>query len=242
MLVNAAFAKKYWPNESAVGKRVSVSYNVDSLREIVGVVGDVRRGALDQQPNPAMYIPLRQDAFGSLFLAIRTRGEPAQLASALRREVTALDPDLALSRVQPLEDVLSSSLSRRRFAASLLGIFAGVALALSAVGIFGVMTTMVTQRTREIGIRMALGAQPRDVRALVVRHGATLAGLGLVIGLVGALALSRLLTGLLYGVRASDPVTLSGVAFLLGSVAVAASYFPARRATRVDPLEALRSE
>jgi putative ABC transport system permease protein len=242
VVVNEAFAKKYWPNQSAVGKRLSVGFDVDSLREVVGVVGDVRRGTLDTPPNPAMYVPLRQDALGSLFLAVRTRGRPSQLASALRREVTALDPDLALSRVQPLEEVLSSSLSRRRFTASLLGIFAGVALALSAIGIFGVMTTMVTQRTREIGIRMALGAQPRDVRALVVRQGATLAGIGLVIGLVGAVVLSRLLTGLLYGVSASDPVTLAGVALLLGSVALAASYFPARRATRVDPLEALRSE
>jgi putative ABC transport system permease protein len=242
IVINEAMARRYWPGQSPIGKRVSVGFFTDSLREVVGVVGDVRRSALDTPPGPAMYVPVHQNTLGSLFLAVRTRGNPSSLAPALRREVAALDPDLALSLVRPMEEVLSASITQRRFSTFLLTLFAGVALALSAVGIYGVMTSMVAQRTREIAVRMALGAKPRDVLRMIVGHGAALTLAGVVVGVAGALALARLLTGLLYGVEAGDPLTLVAVSLLLGGVALVASYVPARRATRVDPMEALRAE
>jgi putative ABC transport system permease protein len=242
VVINEAMARRHWPGQDPIGKRLRVGFFTDTLREVVGVVGDIRRSALDRPPNPALYIPLRQSAFSSLYVAIRTRGNPASLAPALRREVTALDPDLALSQLRPMEEVLSASITQRRFSTFLLGLFAVVALALSAIGIYGVMTSMVAQRTRELAVRMALGARPRDVLRLVVQHGATLAGIGVVLGLAGAFALARLMTGLLYGVTAGDPVTLIGMSVLLGAVAMLACYVPARRATRVDPMVALRAE
>ncbi|MEO6208605.1 MAG: FtsX-like permease family protein, partial [Gemmatimonadaceae bacterium] len=173
---------------------------------------------------------------------VRTRRNAAGVAAALPRDLAALDPDQTLGPIRSMETVLDASLSRQRFSASLLGIFAMIALALSAVGIFGVMTAMVTQRTRELAVRLALGAHPRKVLQLVMSHGAALAGIGIVIGLFGAFALSRVVAGLLYHVGASDPFTLLSVSLLLAAVALLACYIPARRATRLDPIITLREE
>jgi putative ABC transport system permease protein len=242
MIVNEAFAKKYWPAQSAIGKRISVGYDSDSLREVVGVVGDVRRTSLDEEPAPAMYLPHHQAAYPGLTLLVRTRDNATNVPAALVHELTALDPDQTLGNVRPMQTVLASSLARQRFSASLLGIFAMIALALSAVGIFGVMTAMVTQRTRELAVRLALGAHPRKVLQLVLSHGATLAGIGIAIGLFGAFALSRVVAGLLYNVAPTDPFTLFSVSVLLAAVALLACYIPARRATRLDPIITLREE
>jgi Acidobacterial duplicated orphan permease len=242
MIVNEAFAKQYWPGQSAVGKRISVGYNSDSLREVVGVVGDVRRRALNEEPAPAMYLPHRQAAYPALTLLVRTRDNATNVPAALSRDLSSLDPDQALGKVRPMQEILESSLARQRFSASLLGIFAMIALALSAVGIFGVMTAMVTQRTRELAVRLALGAHPRKVLNLVLSHGATLAVTGICIGLFGAFALSRVVAGMLYNVAATDPLTLFSVSMLLAAVALLACYIPARRATRLDPIITLREE
>jgi putative ABC transport system permease protein len=242
IVVNEAFAKKYWPGKNPVGMRVSAGYNSDSLREVIGVVGDVRRLALDTDPAPAMYLSEHQASYPGLTLVVRTRDNATNIPPALKRTLVSLDPDQSLGTVRPMETVLARSLAQQRFSASLLGIFAMIALALSAVGIFGVMTAMVTQRTRELAVRLALGAHPRKVLQLVMSHGASLAGIGIVIGLFGAFALSRVVAGLLYNVSASDPKTLLGVSLLLAAVALLACYIPARRATRLDPIITLREE
>jgi putative ABC transport system permease protein len=242
VLVNEALARKYWPGQSAVGKRISVGYNSDSLREVVGLVGDVHRAALNEEPAPAIYLPHHQAAYPALTLLVRTRDNATNVPAALVRQLAALDPDQTLGNIRPMRTVLASSLARQRFSASLLGIFAMIALALSAVGIFGVMTAMVTQRTRELAVRLALGAHPRKVLQLVLSHGATLAGIGIAIGLFGAFALSRVVAGMLYNVAATDPLTLLSVSLLLAAVALLACYIPARRATRLDPIITLREE
>jgi putative ABC transport system permease protein len=244
MVVSEAFAKKYWPGQSPIGKRVITATSPDSghVREVVGVVGDIHRGALDAPPRPAMYLPIGQLPFGSLSLVVRTNGNAPGLADAIRRAVTALDPDQALTPIRPMEDVIAGSLARQRFSAFLLSVFAGVALLLSAIGIYGVMASMVAQRRREIAVRMALGARPNDVVRMVVRHGAVLAGIGMAAGIVAALALSRVLVSLLYGTSTADPVALLAVSAVLGGVALLASYLPARRATRVDPAMVLGAE
>lgn len=242
IIVNEAFAKKYWPGQNPLGQRVSAGFDSDSLRTVIGVVGNVRRDALDTEAAPAMYLAYRQAGYNTMALTIRTRSNATNVGDALRRAVASLDPDQALGAVRPMESVMSESLSRQRFSASLLGIFAMIALALSAVGIFGVMSAMVTQRTRELAVRLALGANPRRVLRLVMSQGAVLAGAGIVIGLFGAFALSRVVAGMLYDVAATDPATLFGVSLLLAAVALLACYIPARRATRVDPIITLREE
>jgi putative ABC transport system permease protein len=173
---------------------------------------------------------------------VRTRDNATSVQTALMHDLAELDPDQALGNVRPMQTVLERSLVRQRFSASLLGIFAMIALALSAVGIFGVMTAMVTQRTRELAVRLALGAHPRKVLQLVLSHGATPAGIGIAIGLFGAFALSRVVAGMLYNVAATDPFTLFSVSLLLAAVALLACYIPARRATRLDPIITLREE
>jgi putative ABC transport system permease protein len=244
MVVSEAFAKKYWPGQNPIGKRVITSTGSPdgTVQEVVGVVGDIHRGALDAPAQPAMYLPVGQLPFGSLSLVIRTNGHAPQLADAIRRAVIALDPDQALTPIRPMEEVIAGSLARQRFSAFLLSVFAGVALLLSAIGIYGVMTSMVAQRRREIAVRMALGARPADVVRMVVRHGAVLAGVGMAAGIVAALALSRVLVSLLYGTSTADPVALLAVSAVLGGVALLASYIPALRATRVDPAMVLGGE
>jgi len=243
MVVSNAFVKRYFPNEDAIGKRIVFDDNDKTVREIVGVVADVRRNGLDADVQPEMYLSHIQNPERRMNLVVRTEARDAsQLIPAARAEVKAFNPNQIIWRAQTLEQLLSTSVAPRRFNMLLLGIFAGVALVLAAVGLYGVMSYSVSWRTREIGIRMALGAKRADVLRLVVRQGMTMTLIGLALGLVGAFSISRVLRGLLYGVSATDPLTFVAVSIVLLKVALLACLVPARRATRVDPIIALRTE
>jgi len=241
IVINAAARRRFFADQEPLGQRIQLW---GAARTVVGVVGDERLHGLAEDSPPAVYLPLSQapSASGAHSVLIRVNGDPGALAPALRTIVRDLDPALALFAVEPLTQTLSSRMGQRRFTMLVLGIFAAVALLLAAVGVHGVLSYTVAQRTREIGIRMTLGADPRGVRALVVTQGAALTLTGLGFGLFGALAVTRILSTLLYGVSAHDPFTFGGVAVTLAAVALMASWFPARRAASVDPLTALRSE
>ncbi|MDQ6886219.1 MAG: ABC transporter permease [Gemmatimonadota bacterium] len=247
IMFNEALAARVFPGQDAVGHRVRMGGDT-VWRTIVGVVGNVRHRGLDEEARPELYLPHAQwpTANGptqrAMVLTLRTPGEPTMAAAALLREVRALDPDVPVSEVQPMVDVLGSWIGERRLTMLVLGLLAGTALVLAAVGTYGVLAYTVAQRTREIGIRIALGARAHDVVSMIVRQGTTLAVTGVLVGTVAALLLTRLLAGLLYGVPPRDPLTFAGVATLLFVMAVGAAYVPARRATRVEPTEALRAE
>jgi len=243
MVVSNAFVKRYFPNENPIGRRIIFDGKDEKPREIIGVVGDVRRNGLDVDVEPEMYVSHIQNPERRLNLMIRTEARDAsQIAQAARAEVKAFDPNQIIWRTRTLDELLGTSVAPRRFNMLLLGIFAGVALALAAVGLYGVMSYSVSWRTHEIGIRMALGAKRADVLRLVVRQGMTMTLIGLAIGLAGAFLLSRVMVGLLYGVSHNDPLTFAGVSIVLLGVALLACLIPARRATRVDPIVALRTE
>ena len=245
-LISESMARKYFSGEDPLGKRIAFgdADEPESWRTIVGVVGDVRHASIDAPPFPGAYTLYRQDeeSWPRVAFVVRSDTDPAALASAVRREILAVDPQQPVSNVQTMEETLAASIKRPRFVTALLGVLASVALALAVVGIYGLMSYTVTERTREIGIRMALGAQGRDVLRLIVGHGLllTLAGVG--VGVAGALVLTRLMSKLLYGVGATDPAAFVGVALLLACVSLLACYVPARRATKVDPMVALRYE
>jgi putative ABC transport system permease protein len=245
-IVNETFARQFFPAQNPVGKRITPGYMMDDrgplTREIVGVVADVKHVRLSDAPLPELYVSQAQLPLESVTVVARTSGDPNGLISAARNEVQALDRDLPLSDVKTLNEYLGASVARPRFNMLLLGLFAAVALILTAVGLYGVMAFTVTQRTHEIGIRLALGAQKTNVLGLMVRSGVTLALVGVAIGLAGSFALTRLLTTLLFGVTPTDPMTFATVSLGLILVALLACYVPARRATKVDPLVALRYE
>jgi len=243
LVVSNAFVKRYFPNEDPIGRRIIFDGKNEKTREIVGVVGDVRRNGLDVDVEPEMYVSHIQNPERRLNLVIRTEARDAsQLTPAARAEVKAFDPNQIIWRAQTLEQLLGTSVAPRRFNMLLLGIFAGVALVLAAVGLYGVMSYSVSWRTHEIGIRMALGAKRADVLRLVVRQGMTMTFIGVAIGLIAAFLLSRVMVSLLYGVSHNDPLTFAGVSIVLLVVALLACLLPARRATRVDPIVALRTE
>jgi putative ABC transport system permease protein len=245
VVVAEAVARRYWPGDSALGKRVAPGRveKEDDWCQVVGVVKDVKQVDLTAEPRPQMYLTYEQAGFfAPRHLVVKTEGDPLALAGTVRKTVWEVDRDQPVSNVRTMEDVLSGSIARQRFSTLLLGVFAGLALVLAAVGIYGVMSYSMAQRTREIGIRMALGAQKRDVLKLAVAQGLKLVAVGVVIGLAGALALTRLMTSLLFGVSATDPATLVTISLILVAVALLASYIPARRAAKVDPLIALRYE
>lgn len=241
LLVNEAAARRFFPDRDPIGARIAFW---GAARTIVGVVANEKFHGLSEAPPLAVYLPLAQapSATGAGVLLVRTSGDPAAFASAARAAIREIDPALAVFGVEPLDRTLAQSLSQRRFTMLLVGLFASVALALAVVGVHGVLSYGVTERTREIGIRMALGAHPARVLGLVVGQGLVLVLAGLAIGLAGAFALTRLLASLLFGVTPTDPATFAAVAGVLALVALAASYLPARRASRVDPLLALRHE
>jgi putative ABC transport system permease protein len=239
-IVDEALARRYWPNESPVGKRISFQ---NGMREIVGVVGHVRHQSLDGvEDRVQYYTPLLQVPVANTYIAVRTPGNPTQLAGAVREAIRSVDKDLPVFRVTAVEQMVSDSLAQRRISTILLGIFAFAAIALAAIGLYGLMSYSVTQRTHEIGIRMAIGASRTSVIRMVIGHGLLLAGIGVALGLIGAFALTRVMNTLLFGVSATDPATFAVVSLLLLAAALAAAWIPARRATRVDPIIALRYE
>ncbi|HWO02379.1 MAG TPA: ABC transporter permease [Blastocatellia bacterium] len=244
VIINEAMAASYFPDEEPLGNRVAFDLkdNQPNWREIVGVVRDVKHSAIDTEPKPEMYFPFTQVPTFFMTLVLRTTGSPLNLVAAARSEVLAVEKTQPISNVHTMEELLSNSVAQRRFNMLLLSIFAGVALLLAAVGIYGVMSYSVAQRTHELGVRMALGARTSDVLGLIVKQGMTLALIGVGIGLAAAFALTRIMASLLYGVSATDPMTFSVIALLLASIAFVACYLPARRATRVDPMVALRYE
>jgi putative ABC transport system permease protein len=247
IIVTQEFARRHFPNEDPLGKRIQPgigSYENEKtmMREIVGVVGDVKSRGLDTEVRPAYYVPQTQVPFSQMVVVAKTSVDPHTLIKAANAEVAAIDKELPVFSAKTMDEYLSDSVTTPRFNTTLLSIFAGVALILTIVGWYGVMSYSVTQRTNEIGIRLALGAQSSHVLRMVITQGLRFVVIGLVIGLVGAFALTRLLTSLLFGIRTSDPLTFVAVSLLLLLVALLACYLPARRATRVDPMEALRCE
>jgi predicted permease len=231
-----------WPDEDALGKRLSFEGARGPFYEVVGVARDGKYRSLGDRSRPYVYRPLMQSYEPKMTLVVRTTGEPTALAGAVRTQLRALDPNLPLADVRTLAEQFDLSLLPSRVAAWTLGGFGLLALALAGIGVYGVVSYSVAQRTREIGVRVALGATRRDVLRLVLGEGLKMVAAGLATGLLLAFAATRLVAGFLYGVGATDPLTFAGVPLLLGAVAALAGYLPARRATKVDPMKALRYE
>ncbi|MFN2455429.1 MAG: ABC transporter permease [Pyrinomonadaceae bacterium] len=242
-VISEALARKYFPNEDPLGKRITVEMtNVPEPAEIIGVVGDIKHQTLDAETRAMVYWAHPQLPYSSMTIVLRTAGNPASLAAAAQREIQTIDKDQPVSDVRTMNSWVGESLARSRFGALLLGLFAALALILAAVGIYGVMSYTVAQGTHEIGIRMALGAQARDVLKLIVGQGMLLALAGVGAGLLGSIAVTRVMQSLLFGVSATDPLIFTGIALLLTAVALLACYIPARRAVRINPMTALRHE
>jgi len=257
IVVSETFARTFFPGVDPIGKRVSLGRGrppggpiqaqpqqraPDSWLTIVGIVGDVKTARLDTPAPPVMYRSVLQVSTLALTLVVRTTQDPAALGESIRREVRAVDPNEPVFSVRTMDAVVAAAFAERRFTMVLLALFAATALVLSAIGIYGITSYAVAQRTREIGIRMALGAQLGDVLKLVLSHGVKLTIIGVVIGLLGAYLVTRAITSVLYGVSATDPLTFGSVSLLLAFVALLACYVPAKKATKVDPLVALRYE
>jgi len=245
-VVSETAAQRWWPNQDPVGKRVRLpGFNMDMgtmWRTVVGVVEDVKQDGLDAPHTMQIYVPHAQTRTGSMVLVLRTGPDPLRYATEVRGQISAMDKDLAVSNVASMEEVMSASIDGRRFTTVLMGLFGGLGLLLAALGVYGILSYIVAQRTAEIGIRMALGAARGDVLSLVVSQGLRLAMVGLLAGVGGALVLARLMSRLLFEVSPSDPATFIGAAVVLGAVSLLAIYIPARHAARVDPMVALRCE
>jgi len=243
-IVDQEMAKKYWPGQDPIGKRISLDGTDEAPNwvQVVGVVGHTRQDGIDQEGRAQLYVPYRQMAIPGLTLTLRSAGDPTQLVSAVRAAVREVDPEQPISRVQTMDELVNRDLGPRRFSMALLGLFAALALVLAAVGIYGVMSFDVARRSQEIGVRMALGAEASGVLRLVLSQGMRLTAVGVVLGVIGSLFLTRLINSQLYGVGAMDPLTMVAVVVILVSVAALASLIPARRATRVDPIVAMRAD
>jgi putative ABC transport system permease protein len=243
IVISESMAREFWPNENPIGKRLTLSFYPGKVREVIGVAGDVKFRGLDSRKSLAtVYVPLAQITFWNQAMVVRTSGDPASAASAMAAAVHQQDPDQPLRDVRTMDDILVDSLSQQRFSMLLLASFAGLALVLAAVGIYSVLAYAVRQRQREIGIRIALGAQLDDVLRMVLVEGMRPALIGVTLGLAGAFALKRAISSLIFGVSESDPLTFLSVSVLLAMVALVASILPAYRATKVDPMRALREE
>ena len=247
VIINEEAARRYWPDKNPIGQSINIGVRLVSgvrsgQKTIVGVVGDVKYGGLDLGAPPELYLPYAQHPIDSLTIAIRTSGDPASMVPSARAELASLDRELPIADIRPMEALIGRSIAERRFTTLLLASFAAVALLLAAIGVYGVLAYVVSQRTQEIGLRMAIGATASDVVQLFLREGVALAGIGLVAGLVAAAAASRVLASMLFDVGSADPITFVSVTGVLVAAALFASYFPARRAAHVDPMEALRAE
>jgi predicted permease len=240
-IVNRSLVERLLPGQDPLGQRIRWGRQGRRV-EVVGVVGDVRHRGLDARPRPELYVPFRQTQYGSLTLVVRAAGDPLALAAAVKSQLYAIDPGQPVTALATMKDLLSDSVAGPRFQVTLLGSFAAVALALACVGIYGVISELVAQRTREIGIRLALGGRGADVLGLLLRQGLRLTSLGIALGLAGAFAVTRLLGTLLFEVSPHDPVTYGAVSSLLFAAALLACGVPAWRATRVDPMRALRCD
>ena len=240
VIINESFARTYFPGEEPLGNRLIIDMGRPATCEIIGVTRDIKQFSLVSEPTPTMYLP--DINLGRPNLVVRASGDPLALTSAIRGAVQSIDKDQPIANVATMEEILSRSVGEPRFRTLLLGVFAALALVLAGVGIYGVMSYTVARRTHEIGIRMALGARPKDTMMLVVGQGLSLALIGVGVGLAGAFGLTRLLSSLLFGVSPTDSMTFVAIALLLTGVAAVACYIPARRATRVDPMLALRCE
>ena len=245
VVVSEKLAKHYWPNDDPIGKRLKsgASSGPGPWRTVIGVVKDVRQNDFIAEPKMQMYFSFRQvKSLVANALVVRTAVDPLSLATSVRNAIWAVDKDQPVSNIQAMEKIVAAAVARQRFSMLLLAVFAGLALVLAAVGIYGVMSYSVAQQTREIGIRIALGATRRDVLTMTVKQGLKLVGIGLVIGLTAAFILTRVMATLLFGISATDPVTFLSISLVLLAVALLASYIPALRATKVDPMIALRAQ
>jgi putative ABC transport system permease protein len=242
VILNQTMAHEFFPNENPMGRRMGTGQGANALATVVGVVGDVRNRGLDAQPQAAFFVPFSQSPDSTMEVALLTAVEPTSMATAVRNAVAAIDPEQPVLDLSTMDERLAASAAPRRFNLLLLACFALLAMLLASVGIYGVVSYSVSQRTHEVGVRMALGAQRRDVLKVILAQGMALLLIGIGIGLVGAFLLTRFLASLLYGVRPTDSVTFAAVSLLLAVVATVACYVPARRATKVDPMVALRYE
>ena len=242
VIIDQVTARQRWPEGQALGKRLKLGGPQEPWLTVVGIVGDARYHGLDRRVFPTVYVPHAQTPFRGMMLAVSTAANPQALVPALREQVAALDRNLPVAKIQTLEQIVAQSVTQPRFNLLLLGAFAALALALAALGIYGVISYSVTRRTRELGVRMALGAQASDVLRVIVGQGLKLALAGVLLGLGGAFSLTRLMKTMLFNVSPTDPLTFVALALLLTAIALLACWLPARRATKVDPLAALRHE
>jgi len=242
LVINRAIAQKFWPHESPIGKRITIGYNRSGPREVVGVVENVKQHQLADAALPQIYAPFDQTPWPFVTAVVRTAAAPESAFGSMRAALARVDPLLGAGELKTLDSYVARSIATPRFTTYIVGAFATIALLLAGFGLFSVMAYSVAQRRREIGIRVALGAQPGDIRTLVLGQAARLGALGLVIGVGGALAATRVIGSLLFGVTAHDPATFAGVSSALVLVMLAAAYIPARRAMRVDPIVSLRTE
>jgi putative ABC transport system permease protein len=242
VIVNQLLARRFWPHASAVGQHITVDLPERTVAEIAGIVGDVKSESVQRDDWPTIYSPYAQASMASIVLAVRASGSPLALARAVQREVRSLDPNQPVADIRSMEQVVDNTVSGARFNMSLLTAFALIAFILAALGIYGVISYDVNERLNELGIRMALGAQPSDLLRMVLGQGARMAGLGIAAGLMLSVAFTRLMSNMLFGIYPTDAYTFAGISILLAVVALAASYLPSRRAMALNPVNALRHD